>query len=288
MQEYSNAALGQVVRELREDKGITQAELGRSAGYGTGEGVSISRLENGLLRPSAEKLAGIAETLGLTVEELEAHVRERDVAYSTTESRNEDAKSSSLEAKAPPSQKELIARQARIQQRVHERSKHIQELGNAFNLHYERAFAEFFKRFDDIARRIEGAPPPDPLQLDDDPVATASDTADRWVQSNVDGVVRSLASSATGAAAGAVVGSRDCLRNLPRSSVIWDRINRCSDLRALRGCSHERGSCPSRRRDARHGGCWRRGRRRCSGWYCLRSRRRLRGRRSRPGTASQP
>jgi transcriptional regulator with XRE-family HTH domain len=211
MPEYSNISLGQVVRELREGKGITQVDLGRGARYGTGEDVSISRLENGLLRPSAEKLAGIAETLGLTVEELEARVRERDAANSTTESRDEvaaeQAKSKSVEAKAPPSQKELAARQARIQKEVHERSKLIQDLGDAFNLHYERAFDVFFKRFDDIARRVEGAPPPDPLQLDDDPEATASDTADRWVQSNVNGVVRTLASGATGAAAGAVMGS---------------------------------------------------------------------------------
>src|SRR4051812_145516 len=74
MGDYSKEALGQVVRGLREHKGVTQEELGRVAGYGTGAGVSISRLESGILRPSRERLAGIARALGLKPEELEDRV----------------------------------------------------------------------------------------------------------------------------------------------------------------------------------------------------------------------
>jgi transcriptional regulator with XRE-family HTH domain len=210
MLEYSNTALGQVVRELRERKGITQVDLGRGAGYGAGEGVSISRLENGLLRPGAEKLAGVAETLGLTVEELESRACERDAAGSTSEPGDEDGagetENESAEAKAPPSHKELTARRERIDLEIHERSKLIHDLGEAFNTFHDRARDEFFLPFVDIARRVEGASQPDLAQLDDVPEATASETADRWVQSNVNGVIRTLASGATGAAAGAVVG----------------------------------------------------------------------------------
>ncbi len=206
MPEYSNTALGEVVRELRERKGMTQVELGRGARYGTGEGVSISRLENGLLRPGAERLAGIAETLGLSLEELEAKACENDAPDSTTEPRGEDAaeqtEAKAAEAKAPPSQKELTARRKRIEEEVQERSKLVQDLGDAFNMQYDRAEEEFLQRFVDLARRVEGAQPPDHAQLDDVPDATASDTAERWVQANVNGVVRTIASGATGAAVG--------------------------------------------------------------------------------------
>ena len=64
--------LGRVVRELRTAQKLTQTELGTRAGYRSGAGVSISRLENGQLSPGAERLQGVAEALGLTLEELAA------------------------------------------------------------------------------------------------------------------------------------------------------------------------------------------------------------------------
>src|SRR4051794_3835840 len=71
MTHYSKAALGQVVRGLREHRGMTQEELGRKAGYRAGAGVSISRLESGLLRPGSDRVAGLAAALGLTLDDLE-------------------------------------------------------------------------------------------------------------------------------------------------------------------------------------------------------------------------
>jgi transcriptional regulator with XRE-family HTH domain len=44
--DYSLTALGQVIRDLRVSKGLTQDQLGSEAGYGAGAGVSISRIEN--------------------------------------------------------------------------------------------------------------------------------------------------------------------------------------------------------------------------------------------------
>ena len=71
--EYSPEALGQVIRELREARTpkLSQEELGRKAGYRTGAGVSMSRIENGVTRPGPTRLEGIANTLGLTLQELE-------------------------------------------------------------------------------------------------------------------------------------------------------------------------------------------------------------------------
>src|SRR5215213_7236126 len=77
--EYSPATLGQVIRELREARTprLSQEELGRKAGYRSGAGVSMSRIENGVTRPGPRRLAGIASTLGVTVQELEARGAQR-------------------------------------------------------------------------------------------------------------------------------------------------------------------------------------------------------------------
>src|SRR4051794_29025532 len=75
--EFSLEALGEVVRELRLGKDMTQDELGRAAHYGAGAAVSISRIERGLTRPGAERLAGLAIALDLTPGQLEAEAAER-------------------------------------------------------------------------------------------------------------------------------------------------------------------------------------------------------------------
>src|SRR5204862_1919960 len=75
----SHGALGQVIRELREahTPKLTQEQLGRKAGYRAGAGVSRSRIENGVTRPGARRLEGIAKALGLTVQELETRIGQR-------------------------------------------------------------------------------------------------------------------------------------------------------------------------------------------------------------------
>src|SRR5229473_3064565 len=69
-------ALGQVVHDLRRKKGWTQEKLGREAGYQSGAGVSISRLENGRLKPTPERFEGIAKALGLFSDALAELVEE--------------------------------------------------------------------------------------------------------------------------------------------------------------------------------------------------------------------
>src|SRR3954447_26509647 len=78
--DYSLEALGQVVKRLRREMGLTQEELGHAADYGKGAGVSISRLENGRLEPTPERFAAIARALGVGVEELEERAAEETTA----------------------------------------------------------------------------------------------------------------------------------------------------------------------------------------------------------------
>lgn len=65
-----NPNLGPTIRGLRTRQGLTQSALGTAAGYLSGAGVTISRIENGQLNPSADRLEGIARALGTTAEEL--------------------------------------------------------------------------------------------------------------------------------------------------------------------------------------------------------------------------
>ena len=62
-------------------------------------------------------------------------------------------------------------------------------------------------RFVEIAARVDGAPQPDPTQLQDDDATDADAVAAYRLKSNSNGVVQLLAGGAGGAAAGAAVGS---------------------------------------------------------------------------------
>jgi transcriptional regulator with XRE-family HTH domain len=169
---YSKDALGEVVRALRERQGWTQEQLGRAAGYRTGAGVSISRLEGGLLRPSPERFAGIAAALGLTADELGV----RAASASSTAGDQPPAHGATAEseggarpggAKAPPGQKELNARRQQIELETGERARIVTELGDAFNAAHDRARDAFFLRLVEIGGRVAGSPPLDPAQLGD-------------------------------------------------------------------------------------------------------------------------
>lgn len=203
-----------MVRDLRERKGSTQEELGREAGYGSGAGVSISRLESGLVRPGPDRLTGIAEALGLTSEELEAKALRQEAEYGGAAPVAEAKPRGEVRAAAdgdtaPPGQRELNARRNLIEQEIEERSKAITDLSEAFNEQHDRARDEFFMRFVEIASRVEGALPPDPAQLEDDDAADAAPdaVAAYRIKSNGNGVVKALAAGTGGAATGAAVGS---------------------------------------------------------------------------------
>jgi len=183
--------LGQVVRELRTAKKLTQEELGKNAGYATGAGVSISRLENGQLMPGVDRLHGVAKALGLTWEELESRASQlRTVETAGTTATNS------------PSTERVEDRIQRIQQEIDARTKSITALSQAFNTAQDRASEGFFMRFLEVAGRIEGAPQPSqtPLQHDDATDAVADEEAASPLKAASD-VVGQLLAGGTGSAA---------------------------------------------------------------------------------------
>lgn len=199
MADYSNEALGQVVRGLREQKGATQEELGREAGYGTGAGVSISRLESGALRPGVERLEGIARALGVTLQELEHQASERSV--------DDDTAAATSGGAARRTSKDLKGRVRRIEDEIAKRTTVITNLGEEFNKQHDRARDEFFMHFVSIAERVDGAPQPDPTPFEDDDATDPDAVATYRLKSNATGVGSLLAGGAGGAAAGAAIGS---------------------------------------------------------------------------------
>lgn len=191
---FSLEALGQVIQESRSELGLTQDELGRTAGYGAGAGVSISRIENGLTKPGRSRFEGIARTLGMTPEALEHLAEERTVwpIESPTSSSGNDA-----------SVKERVQR---VQAEVERRTTLISKLVDEFNEAHDRARDGFFMRFVQIADAIEDAPQPDPRMIAEDDVEDASSEAAYRLRFTSFGVANVLAGGAGGAAAGAAIG----------------------------------------------------------------------------------
>lgn len=85
--DISATALGQVIRDLRRQAGLTQEALGAAAGYQGGAGVTVSRIESGRLEPSQDRLDGIASALGLTSTELLGLATERAASESESAER---------------------------------------------------------------------------------------------------------------------------------------------------------------------------------------------------------
>lgn len=73
--------LGHLVKRLREEQGLSQQALGERAGYETGAGVSILRIENEGVTPRPKRLSAIANVLQVDAQLLrEAAERQRDLA----------------------------------------------------------------------------------------------------------------------------------------------------------------------------------------------------------------
>lgn len=175
MTEYSLEALGAVVKELRKAQGDTQAELGEKAGYaaGTGAGVSMSRLEGGLLEPGDERLALLAGALGLTLEQLKAKAAKR-THEEATKALSAPSSSGALHADPTLTAKEIATRRAKqprerlesVQAELLDRMRVVQQLSEQYAAAHDRARDEFLMRFVDLVGRLEGAPPPRTAELD--------------------------------------------------------------------------------------------------------------------------
>ena len=197
-------SLGQLVRSLRERHGLTQDELGKRAGYGTGAGVSISRFESGQLRPGPDRVAGIAKALGLTSDELEAMASAQEQANDGDSA--DPTAPDTADGAIAPSAKAIKERVRRIQHEIDERTRMITDLGEAFNMQHARARDQFFMRFVEIGARVDGAPQPAMPPPDDDENPDADAVAAYRLRATANGVVQLLAGGAGGAAAGAAVG----------------------------------------------------------------------------------
>lgn len=62
---------GRMIRRLRDAVGLTQEELAAKAGYTGGGRVALSKVEQGQAAPTPDRLLGICDALGISVEELE-------------------------------------------------------------------------------------------------------------------------------------------------------------------------------------------------------------------------
>ena len=143
-------ALGRVVYRLRDKKQprLTQLQLGKGAGYEAGAGISISRIENGQMKPSSDRFKEIAALLGVTPTEL---IQEAALEMEQLKREGQDAKS-------------IEDRLAEIRRFEELRSELIDD-AKAFERASDRANAAFLVRFLQVAARVQGAPPADPHQL---------------------------------------------------------------------------------------------------------------------------
>ena len=164
--EYSREALGQVIRELREARApkLSQEELGRKAGYRTGAGVSMSRIENGMTRPGPKRLEGIARTLGLTVRELETRGAQRSGDPDRQrESRPRAGRDGSARSDTPVGSRDSEStkdRMRRIQGDFDRRNTQAVTKGLAFNAAHDSARDDFFLELVARSRTITGLPVP--------------------------------------------------------------------------------------------------------------------------------
>jgi len=169
---------------------MTQAEVAEKARYGTGGAVAISRVENGRQRPTPEKFAGIADALGLTLEELEA----KAVAESTE---GDDLGGGEV----PPPAKELRQRALQLQDEIDRRTEAIESHVEAFDAEHKRAQEEFFMRFVKVADRIDGAEPPVAVEPNSRVSEAAGQIAENRIGLASTGIATLLSGSVGGAAA---------------------------------------------------------------------------------------
>ncbi|MGW3466410.1 helix-turn-helix domain-containing protein, partial [Streptomyces olivaceoviridis] len=155
MNDVSAEAMGLVIREHRQAQKppMTQEELAKRADYGKGGAVSISRIERGLISPGEHRLAAIALALRLTPAQLVQEAADR--ARSLADRRGQRP------VKLRDQVAETKRRHAEINEKVAQRSKITQELGEAFNQVHDTARDAFFLRFVELAESISGAPEPE-------------------------------------------------------------------------------------------------------------------------------
>ncbi|MFI5617591.1 hypothetical protein [Streptomyces sp. NPDC051567] len=199
MNDFSAEAMGLVIREHRQAQkpSRTQEELAEQADYGKGGAVSISRIERGLVSPGEYRLAAIALALRLTPEQLKQEAEERTRSLARQRGQR------------PVKLRDQIAetkrRHAEINEKVAQRSKITQELGEAFNHAHDAARDEFFMRFVELAESVSGAPEPERPSEEESESTGEIPTAIRIEAMSV-GIANAIRGAAAGGAAGVAAG----------------------------------------------------------------------------------
>lgn len=223
--DHSREALGRAVRELRESRTprLSQEELGRRAGYRTGAGVSMSRIENGVTRPGPKRLAGIATALGVTVRELETRgaspspASDPRGALAASEQRPTEPTARPVTAREPESSKE---RMRRIQAVFERRNSEAVAKAEAFNAAHDRARDEFFLSFVGTARTIRGLPAVAALTSTSNPGLGSTSEASLRRQLAASGIAGTLVSGTGAAAADDEVNREDAYNAVVATAVL--------------------------------------------------------------------
>lgn len=197
MTHMTSRDLGMAYRRRREAMGLTQAQLGKLAGYkaGPGAAVSISRFENGHLTPTPEKLAGIERALGFPEQvptSSEVVFKEEFVQGIQRET---DSAGDRLSAKE---------RRARIDREINALIRDITDLERTFAEALDAANADFLMRLIEIAARVHGLPKSDLAQFPDDAIPSGDDVAAEAAYSirfTMYGVAQALAGTSNAAPA---------------------------------------------------------------------------------------
>lgn len=201
--ETTPTALGREIRRRRFEAvpRLSQERLGVAAGYGTGAGVSMSRIEGGETTPTQERLAGIARALGTTPEEL---------VYAANLNRNLP-KSERADKPGKTGAPTLRQRAEAIELEVARRSGRVTELATSYGTAHELARDKFFLEFVAVGASIEGAPessvPPEAPPADSADPDHSGDAPSRRVAYASNVVASKLAGTAAGGAAGAATGT---------------------------------------------------------------------------------
>lgn len=140
---YSKEVLGAVIRRLREERNLTQEQLGIAAGYTGGAGVSVSRIENGSVAPSPSRIKGIAEALDVSVDEL--------IALAMGEERSSHGRPAGR-SRTVKERRELLERE------LDDRANRVSHAEQEYELAFDRATRDFLMRLVELASRIMGAP----------------------------------------------------------------------------------------------------------------------------------
>ena len=76
MSDMSNSIFGKYIKDIREEKGISQAELARRLGHASNS--YVRDVERGVFTPPKERLRPLARALGVPIEQLEeAHLESK-------------------------------------------------------------------------------------------------------------------------------------------------------------------------------------------------------------------